>query len=283
MIRVCCVLSLLATIFTALPCSESLAQSDKPEPPPHLEIGKVRVYRAEGRIEISGRVAVQKNLIELFACGEGGKVHESVLVLDCRPSNLNLAMKLLGFDDGGQVKVTRHVKVEENGKIVEKEQEVLEENGPNYLGDPRKPVGDRVIVTVSWKQADGVVKVRAEDMIWERSRERSMPRAGWVYTGSRWVLNPMTKRQEFVADHSKTLMTTWHDPDSLLDNPLPDGADDEVYFANPDIVPERGTEVVVEIRRPTEEELAAAKAVEKKEDKASARRKGEGGDQGKER
>jgi len=248
------------------------AYSGEPEGPnvPFLEIGKVKLFRTQKRIEVRGAVAVQRNLIELFACAEGGKAHESVLVLDMRPSNLNIALKLLGLDDGGQSKVKRMVQFRKDGKIVEEEREVVEENGPNYRGDPRRPEGDRVIVTIRWEDEKGEKhEVRAEDMIFERARNRSMPHAGWIYTGSRFAMNPLTKREEIIADHSKTIMTTWHDPDAILDNPLPDGRDDEVYFANPNKVPPRGTPIVMEIRVPTEEEKKAAEAVEAGERKGA--------------
>ncbi len=263
----------LAGIFSA----SAYPQEEEKPAVPYMEIGKVKLIRAEKRVEVPGVVAVRRNLIELFACGEGGKVHESVLRLDVRPSNLNLALKLLELDDGGRKKVTRTVEVEEDGKTVTKTVEVMEENGPNFLGDPTRPQGDPLIVTVRWEENGETRRVRAEDMIFERRRGRSMPRAGWIYTGSRFVQNPRTGREEFIADHSKTIMTTWHDPDALIDNPLPDGGNDEVYFANPDVVPERGTPVTLEIRVPTEEEKQQALAVEKKEIEAAEKRKEESG------
>ncbi|MHC4778282.1 MAG: YdjY domain-containing protein [Planctomycetota bacterium] len=249
---------------------------EKPPESPHIEIGKVKLFRSEGRVEVPGVVTVDRNLIELFACSEGGKAHESVLVLDCRPSNLNLALKLLGLDDGGQVKVRKKVPVEKDGKIVEVEKDVMEENGPNYVGDPRRPEGDRVIVTVRWKEDGKPKEVRAEDMIYERARGRTMPRAGWIFVGSLFVKNPNNGKEEFAADHSKCILTTWHDHTTLLDNPLPDGGDDEVYFANSDIVPARGTKVVMEIRRPTKEEEKEADRVEAEERKKANEKKGEG-------
>lgn len=265
---------LVAAAALALLAGGIAAAGESPTGAPHIEIGKVRLFRAENRVEVEGLVAVQRNLIELFACAEGGKAHESVLVLDARPSNLNLALKLLGLNDGGQVKVKRTVRVRRNGEIVDEEQEVLEENGPNWLGDPRRPMGDRVIVTVRWKDKDDKeVEVRAEDLIFEPARNRSMPRAGWIYAGSRFAQNPLSKRDEIVADHSKTVMTTWHDPDAILDNPLPDGGDDEIYYANPDVVPPRGTRVTLVIRKPSEAEEKEAEGIENAERKAADERR----------
>jgi hypothetical protein len=265
--------ALLAILALASPARPEEGDGKKEAEAPMVEIGKVKVFRTQGRVVVAGRAEVQRALVELFACGEGGKVHETVLVLDCQPSHLSIALQLLGFADGGQVKAVRKIQAEENGKTVAKEVEVVEENGPNYLGDPRKPVGDRVIVMVSWTDEGREHSVRAEDMVWDRARGRSMPRVGWVFTGSRYVQNPLNGREEFAADHSRTVMTTWHDPDALLDNPLPDGGDDEAYFGNPDVVPTRGTPVTVEFRKPTEAELAEAVELEKKEEAAAAERR----------
>jgi hypothetical protein len=267
------VVLLAAALLAGILGAHALAEEGKGPEIPMIEIGKVKVFRAQGRVEVAGRIAIQRNLVELFACGEGGKVHETVVVIEGQPSHLHIALQFLGFSDGGQTKGLRKIRTEEDGKTVEKEVEVVEENGPNFLGDPRKPVGDRVIVTVAWTDEGKEHRVRAEDMIWERTRGRSMPRSGWIFTGSRTVQNPMTGKDEFAADHSQTVMTTWHDPDSLLDNPLPDGGDDEVYFANPDVVPSPGTPVVIEFRKPSEQELSEAVDVEKKEEAAAAQRK----------
>lgn len=266
-------------ILALCTCAVAAAQEEASPPAiPFLEIGKVKLFRSENRIEVPGHVAVRNHLIELFACAPGGKAHESVLILDARPSNLNLAMKLLGLDDGGQEEVTRTVKVEEDGALVEKEVSQMQERGPNYLGDPRRPEGDRVVIMVRWEENGHAMEVRAEEMIFERGRNRTMPRAGWIYVGSRFLENPNTGRKEFMADHSKTVMSTWHDPDALIDNPLPDGGDDEVYFANPDKVPARGTPVILEIRVPTAEERRSIEAVEKAErERAEKERAGQGG------
>jgi len=249
----------------------SMAEEKNPGPSqrePMLEVGKVRLFRRVKRIEVKGHIAVQRRAIELFACTEGGKVHETVVVLDCKPSNLNLALLLLGLDDGGQVR--EKVKVMRDGKEVE--QEMLVENGPRYFGDPRKPHGDRLLVRVRWTNPETKKEttVRAEDMVYNVSKQKPMRPVGWTFTGSRWVKNPRSGKVEFAADHTKTVMTTYHDPNTVLENPLNTGGNDELYHANADVVPPRGTAVTLIITVPDKEELARAlaeEATQEREDK----------------
>jgi hypothetical protein len=269
--------TLVLVLALLLPGLSGAEEGEKvPGELPLLEVGKVRLYRLKKRIEVGGRIAVQKRAIELFACCEGGKVHETVIVLDCKPSNLNLALLLLGLDDGGQVR--EKIKVEENGKIVEKE--VWVENGPRRFGDPRKPVGDRVIVNVQWRDPGNakVRSVRAEEMIYNVSRKKTMRQVGWIFTGSRWVFNPSSKKVEFAADHSKTIMTTYHDPNTILENPLFTGGNDELYHANSLVVPPRGTPVTLVITLPTDAQKKTALRNEEEEEKES-RKKEKGGEE----
>jgi hypothetical protein len=64
----------------------------------------------------------------------------------------------------------------------------------------------------------------------------------WVFSGSRM------KDGRFMADIGKSLITTYHDPDSILDNPLPTGGDDETYRVNDKLVPQKGTPVTLTIK-----------------------------------
>jgi hypothetical protein len=265
----------LTVLLVVLACTAGEAEEKKPPKASFLEVGKVRLYRKERRIEITGRIAVQRRAIELFACCEGGKVHETVVVLDCKPSNLNLALLLLGLSDGGQVR--EKVQVREKDKVVEKE--MLVENGPRFFGDPRKPVGDRLIISVRWKALESGKprEVRAEEMVFNVSRQKTMRKVGWIFTGSRWVEHPKTKKKEFAADHTKTIMTTYHDPNTVLENPLETGGNDELYHANSLVVPPRGTALTLILRVPTAEERLEAEKNEAAADRERRDKKGEKG------
>ena len=51
----------------------------------------------------------------------------------------------------------------------------------------------------------------------------------------------------FMASIGQSYITTYHDPDTIIDNPLSTGGDDTLYEVNKDIVPPVGTPVIVEL------------------------------------
>ena len=175
-------------------------------------LGNLVIDGDRREITIPGRINMQRGMIELLACAPGGKVHESVLVLDVAPYHLQVALLLLGLQNGG---------------------------GLQYQGDPRTPKGDSVEVWVKWNTGIHDTTVRGEDCVWDIPRGKPMEHTPWVFVGSRM------DNGKFVADIEKSLITTFHDPLTILDNPLPTGGDDELYKVNEKLVPPKGTPVRV--------------------------------------
>lgn len=179
------------------------------------KIGNVILDSRKREIRIPGRVNMEKGMIELVACGPGGKLHESILVLDVVPYHLQVGLLLLGLRFVG---------------------------GPEYQGDPRTPLGDSVEIQASWTLAGKTTTVRIEDLVWDIPHKRMMEHTPWVFVGSKLL------QGQFMADAEKSLITTYHDPFTILDNPLPSGSDDELYKVNWNIVPPKGTPVEVVIK-----------------------------------
>lgn len=196
--------------------------------------GGYKFEREDGTegVAVPGKILLNRGVIELFACGTGGKEHESVVRIDCDIHSLDGALTLCGF---------------RRGKL------------PAKSGE--KEQGDRLIVLVQWKDGDRVVTHRAEDLILHARREAPMPRVGWTFVGA-WVdvLDPLSTPNErksypvLAAAASKSLMTTFRDSSTLLDNPIPDAVDDTLYAANFEVAPPPGTPVLVIVRAPTKRE-----------------------------
>jgi hypothetical protein len=178
-------------------------------------IGKLILNSAERTVTLNGIFNMEKGIIELFACATGGKTHESVIVLDVIPYHLQVAMILLGMKYKG---------------------------GVEYQGDPTMPKGDSVEIFASWKIDGKDVTVRAEDLIWDVKQSISMEHTPWIFVGSKMV------EGRFMADQEKSLITTFHDPFTIFDNPLQGGSNDELYTINEKLVPKKGTPVTVTIK-----------------------------------
>ena len=61
-------------------------------------IGRLEVDTEKREVTIRGWVNMSAGLIEYLACSAGGKLHESILVLDAKPIHLQVALILLGLE-----------------------------------------------------------------------------------------------------------------------------------------------------------------------------------------
>jgi hypothetical protein len=193
--------------------------------PGRLRIGHIILDKSATTtptITMPARVNMQKGLIELVACSNGGKVWESIFVADVEPRDLNLALLLLGLNFKGGVK---------------------------FQGDATLPEGDKVIVFV---EKDGKRR-RVEDYVWDVPRKAPMERAGWVFSGSKFI------NGQFGAQVTRTLIATQHDPYTILDNPMPTGADSSEFEVNSQVTPPVGTTVTLVIQPAKKAETNEAK------------------------
>ncbi len=184
-----------------------------------FQIDNIVVSKPEGSVSAPGVVNMDEGLIEYLACGPAGKLHESVLRVDVKPYYLQIALLLLGLEPGDKP---------------------LE-----YQGADEVPEGDPVEILVSWENVDGKkVECRAEELVWNVSTKKPMKRTNWVFAGSKIMDG------RFMAQIEQSIAATFHDPFSIIDHPLPTGADDTVYVVNMDRVPPRDTPVVFTVKIP---------------------------------
>jgi len=191
---------------------------------------------------VDGRILLTHGLIELLGCGEGGKEYESVLRLEADIQALDLALQLSGLKRGPV---------------------------PARLNDTSMTQGSRVVVLLQWEDDGGrTVTHHAEDCVVNIHRQKSMPRVGWTYVGALLALPdpgaPAGKTfRVLAATGTRSLLTTYRDPTTLLDNPIEDAVDDTLYIANYMVLPKMGSKVRVILRAPDERARKAIADAEK--------------------
>lgn len=194
------------------------ACSTVPLPPAHpkspMRLGSVELDAGSGMVIATGRVNQVEGPVEFLACGPAGKLHESVLVLDAKPVDLQTALLALRLKSGPTM---RDVGV-----------------GP--------PLGDTVALWVAWN-TNGVRRiVRADELLWNR-RDRLAVKSDWIFTGSTFIDG------KFKAMDDQSLVATYWDPWSIINLADAVGGDDDAVFINRDAIPPLGTDVIVYIQR----------------------------------
>ncbi|HZU95348.1 MAG TPA: YdjY domain-containing protein [Planctomycetota bacterium] len=198
----------------------------------------IKVFLNEKRIEVEGEISVKSRQLEFFACAPPcGKAYESLLFWHCKPSDLHLALLMIGLKP--------------------KPYEGRFQGGPGMggQGEKKELSGDKVVIEIEWKDKKGnAVRRRAEDLLFDRYRQGCMRYAGFVFTGSYQADIPQppdweTTRKAYAADKvTGTCVASTHDPEAVLDTPLAEGGDNTTYVAWEDRIPDRHTPIIAHLR-----------------------------------
>jgi hypothetical protein len=65
-----------------------------------LKLPGVKINLEEWSVDVDSRIALKEGLLELIACTKDTKEHESILVIDAKPSHIHTALLLIGGRPG---------------------------------------------------------------------------------------------------------------------------------------------------------------------------------------
>lgn len=182
-------------------------------PPDPRPFGSVWVDAGRHELIVSGYVNQVVGAIELFACGPGGKTHESVLVLFADAPDIQAGLLLLGLQHGEPMAGLGQ--------------------GP--------PEGDAVRIRVDWDEAGRIRSHDAGALIKDMKRGKNLRNAPWIFNGSK------IENNYFLANAEDSLIATYWDPWAIINIALPVGIDDERLAPDEKELPPRLTPVRVVI------------------------------------
>jgi len=235
--------SLAITIVLAAGVSQAAESPSAPAAPaaPAPEVTVIKtlpgivVDLKAKEVRLEGTVCLQKGALELLICSKGTREHESVVVVQAKPSHVTFALSLLGLGHGQ----------------------------PGYRtesGAFSPPAGAAVDILVRFSRpaADGkaeTVEVPAWKLLRPSGSQSDLEQPlQWVYVG-------LAGKEDLVAsDREGTVACLSNFAEAVLDVPFAstDVNADLLYEANPRIVPAVGTPVEV-ILRPTGQAVAPKK------------------------
>ncbi len=216
----------LAGLMEGFPLLEPISPSpvDAPEKGQRLAEG---LYLSDGRVAMAGVVLVDQGPVdglEVIACLEGGKNHESLVRLFCKRADLTKAAFLAAFDppDGAPA--------------------------PEASGQPAR--GTPLRVRLFWQRVDPLtgtsawMAADASTLVRNRHLRRPYPRLPYMYTGSQFrtvhetLPDGTTQRVErFMLTTTRSVVVNFDEPDALLASPFPLSARDDFFEVNSGVRP----------------------------------------------
>lgn len=189
--------------------------------PNSFQLGSIQLNRAKRSLTFPAEVRITNEVVEYALVTTDGKTHESLLTTEVSPTQLHVAVLLLGVQPAGDLGQTNSV-------------------------IPLQP-DSSARIDISWKDKGRERRMRLEQMIQLRSPDgkgtpRSLKLAGWSYSGS------FLHQGLFVAQEEGSIISLIRDPVALINSPGVDRDDDDIHFPDPRRVPPKGSQVTIRIR-----------------------------------
>lgn len=188
-----------------------------------MKIGEITFDPKTRQVRVPCTVNMTEGLIEFAVVHENGKIHESLLVTKCSPTDINVAFKLL-----------RYVASEELYAI-ERERGVLSDKFPEVPEATKEAA--RVDLKVEWEKDGKIQTLPLADWLMHEKTTQSMSPEPWVYGGS------MTYDGVFVAESTGDVASIFVSRGSLLLYAGKDNFNDDAWLPFTKRMPPEGTVV----------------------------------------
>lgn len=218
------------------PESETSVRAAKPEPlvkkisPNTYLIGKVRLNKDTREITLPAQTNITNPdtpLEYLLVHLNGEKIHESLLITEADPTHVNLALKLLSYEESPELFRLPGA----DGTPSEKY--------PVVADDIKKAA--RFSVHITWKGSKGKGTFPITQWLQNRLTKKTMPETPWVYNGS------YIYEKKFHAKLTGNILAIFPNMGSIANYPGQDRWDDTLWFPAPNI-PDEGTPVTLTLR-----------------------------------
>ena len=169
------------------------------------------------RVMVGGKICFRQGMLEMFACPEGTKEHESIVAVKSKAFLLHTALLAVGA---------------EVGKPVQYEPHYVPASGP------------RIKIDVAWKNEQGqTIRRPAQQMILNVKTRKPM-QYDWVFAGSGFWQDEADGERYYLAEAGELICVS-NFSSALLDLPIESPQDNAqlLFEANTDQIPPLGTPV----------------------------------------
>lgn len=218
--------AVIAAHLLAMPWPGACAQAPAPPPTPSIreeapgiyQIGLLRLDQKAMTLTFPGALNMNQGLLEYLIVTPMGSTHESLLVTDVPPTDIQFAMLLLGAKGSGI-----HTPAPDQAPPPQLD--------AKYLKTAPRLVGDEILIRVKWK-AGGEEKVApVEDWLINLQNKKTVSRGPWIYNGS------MFSGAHFLAQTEGSVAALVTNPAALINNPRKGNDDDQIWEVNERAVP----------------------------------------------
>jgi hypothetical protein len=202
------------------------AVAEEPEAQP-VELPGISVNMADRYVDLAGRIVLREGLLELIACREQSKEHESIIAIEARPQHVHLSLLMIGLESGHPGGWRRDAE----GNIHKIE-----------------PQGDRVRVSLVIGEGEGETEQPIEEFVID-TEGNHLPGSVFIFAGSQ-LIEQEDEEPIYSADETGNAISLVSFGDELLAWPEPASTSNATLTWQPDTasVPPLETPVRLRVR-----------------------------------
>lgn len=162
-----------------------------------ITLGKITLHKKRGEIRFPARLAVRSGTLEFLISTYRGALHETLLVADISPYQLQIMLYLMGADDKKPAKM----------------------KGKN---------GSLINIDLEWKEQGKTHKIPVETLVRDARTDFVMARKGFYFVGTSFVDNIPQ------AEGAGNVVCLYSRPDTVLDVADEQSHLDTLFYGNED-------------------------------------------------
>jgi hypothetical protein len=180
------------------PTADGKGKSGPAMPPPTgfdrvSKVYEVWIHPGRKMVAVDGRVCLNRGPLEMFACPQKTKEHESIVAVSSDAMTVHAALLAVGAKSGNPV---------------------------SFNPDYKPATGSRIDIQVLWTDKTTGQRQQMPAQQWIRhSRTKKQLEYNWVFGGSSFFLDEETKKQVYQAE-SGDLVCVSNFPTATLDLPV---------------------------------------------------------------
>lgn len=194
-------------------------------------VGKIKLNKQTKEISFPATLGNPDSIIEYLIVNEHGKIHETLLITEIRPLNLNIAMKLLGYKESKEL-----------FKILDKDYIATDQYHTET--DEVKKLA-RFDIYIEWLDGEEKRSHHINELIYNTITKKHALIRPYVYTGS-YLLEG-----KFKADISGDIIAILTTRASLANFSNEGRYDDTIWHPNPKKIPKPNTPLTIIFKKHT--------------------------------
>ena len=204
-----------------------------------FEVGLVEFEQKSRELSFPAEVNMKEGALEYAIVHQKGKIHEAILITKARPFHVNIALKILSYQESKELFPILGEDFRPTGKF------------PKVPEKTRNAA--RAEIQLQWKGKSGSAqRATLNDWITNTVTRKPLAPKPWVYGGSYF------HEKSFQAEASGDIVALFTTNSSLFNWPGRDAALDDVWIPTTARIPDVGTPVTVTIKPFVKGEIPAA-------------------------